>query len=192
MLCHSSDRDAWHRLRETGVGASESPAVLGEHKWITREELYARKVGMLPSQDDSDPMFWGRLMEPVAIQAYNERLGGNATPHGTLLRSHEHPHLLATLDATEGDDRIVEIKVTGSRPWDSPPEQYRIQIVQQMLVTGLRKARLVVLRPHLSLAKFTISAMEVAWDAALADRITRETGSFWSEVEEGRLGKAAE
>ena len=58
---------AWHALRAKHVGGSETAALFGEHPFLTKFELWHRKIGNLPSPDFSDNsrIFWGQTLEPA-------------------------------------------------------------------------------------------------------------------------------
>ena len=44
------DREAWLAERRTGIGGSEVAALFGEHPYVSRLELYRRKVGELEEE----------------------------------------------------------------------------------------------------------------------------------------------
>jgi predicted phage-related endonuclease len=63
-----ASRAEWLELRLPTIGASESPAMLGVHPYMTPFTLWAKKSGALVSSDaDNKQMRRGRLIEPVAI-----------------------------------------------------------------------------------------------------------------------------
>jgi YqaJ-like viral recombinase domain len=86
-----SSREEWLDLRHPTIGASESPAMLGVHPYITPFELWARKRGLVPSGPDNKQKRRGRLLEPIAIDILREErpvwdVISNALPGGKFYR----------------------------------------------------------------------------------------------------------
>lgn len=194
VVVDSIERDAWLKARQSGIGASEMPAVMGESTWMSALELYAKKTSDPGTWDDDDlsaskPWIWvGQRIEGFCASLFTEMTGRETRRCGQLLRSKKYPWALATLDC-EFLDRCgewipLEIKnVSGfkSSDWtDGPPEQYRIQMHQQMLVTGAQKSAIFAL----------IGGNHPVWsyvhrDDALIERIVSHGERFWGLVESG-------
>lgn len=156
IIGDTDDREAWLEARSQGIGASEIGAACGENKWMSPYALWALKVGLLPGRDESEPMTWGKLLEPIIIDEYGRRAGRGVQRHGKLLRSVEYPWALATLDGitwAENDNRDngwpLEVKTASAYvadDWDDgPPLSYYLQVQQQLLVTGQSRATSVCL-----------------------------------------------
>ena len=47
----------WHAWRAEGLGASEVAGVLGISPWATPWSVWARKMGLLPPLEPSEPSF---------------------------------------------------------------------------------------------------------------------------------------
>lgn len=165
----------WHRLRNSGIGASEIAAALGiaPAAWTSPMSLYLRKRGELPDVRDNSRMEWGRLLEGAILQRFLQchpefRDGPCLT--GRLYRSKARPWQLATPDAVvfekrggfaydrhpaprlaEGRPVVVEIKTGSSKEgWgeersDEIPVYYRAQVLQSMDVVGAEVAWVPVL-----------------------------------------------
>ncbi len=155
-LGSSLDRDRWLQLRQSGVGASEVAALLGESPWLSMTELYAIKIGASqgdPSLDEREELYWGLQLEPAIIEGYQHRTGRPVRRAAKLLRSVEHPWAICTLDGetTDGSGTWwpLEIKNIGqhkSQEWEEgPPRHYLLQVQQQMLVTGAACATIAAL-----------------------------------------------
>jgi putative phage-type endonuclease len=92
--------DAWHKLRQAGISASEIAAVLGISPWESPFSLYWRKVNGW-GVDVNDEMRAGTRAEPVIRQWYEDE----CDPHENLTvrlaglyASGERPWQLATPD----------------------------------------------------------------------------------------------
>lgn len=94
----------WLRLRQTqGVGASESPAILGDTAWGTARKIYDQKIAATVEDFTTDLMEFGHLAEPLIVafmEAHPERYRfiGEIIPAEGLLQSIPWPWLLGTLD----------------------------------------------------------------------------------------------
>lgn len=190
VLCdydHSDPR--WLACRRMGIGASEMAILLGESHWSSPFELWSVKTGqVLPRELEAEAVEWGVRLEPLIIQAYEDRTGRPTRKERATLQSIEHPWALASLDAWTADsagdpERPLEVKATGfllSSEWvDGPPEEYRIQIHQQMLVTGAQMATICAL----------IGGQKLAWcdvgrDETLIRQIIYHGERFWRRVED--------
>lgn len=141
-------REAWLRVRRTGIGASEVAAVLGVHPYLSAYTLWHEKRGLLPPLEESEAMEWGKLLEPVIADKYARVTGRKLVDHGRYqaLRSSRWPFLIATLDREVApvDGRkgpgALEIKTTGTfvePKWkDEPPLYVQTQMQAQLAVTG--------------------------------------------------------
>jgi putative phage-type endonuclease len=186
VICKADDPQ-WLEHRKTGIGASEMAALLGESPYKSALEVYAEKVGDIdpPDLSDREWIYWGEKLESIIIEEYEKRTGRIVAGGGTLLRSTAYPWALATLDATVdiGTNCCpLEIKTASAyklEEWSNgPPEPYRIQVHQQMLVTGKSKASIACL----------IGGQKFVWidvdrDDILMNRIIKAGAEFWNRVE---------
>ncbi len=145
VVCGTADRAAWLEARKSGVGSSESPAlVLGKHFGRTPMALFLDKVGMREADDgEHEGLTLGTELEPFVRERWMRETGRYCEPSGRLVRSVRWPFMLASPDAHELDEAgmlvgPVELKTAGSLgDWtDGVPEKYRIQCQHQMAVTG--------------------------------------------------------
>jgi phage-type endonuclease len=72
MTAVQISHEQWLKARQTGIGGSDVAPILGISKWTTPLDVYNEKVADTPTEKDSDPMEWGRRLEPVIRQAYAE------------------------------------------------------------------------------------------------------------------------
>lgn len=147
----------WLRARQTGLGASNGPAVLEMSPWASPRDVAAEKLAETISDEQTEAMEFGHLMEPVAVEVFRRRHGdGENTRHRYLgkiekapglIRSREFPHLLASLDSVivEPDGhaapgQIKNVTVYKAGHWDDSeggvPDDVRVQVLHECIVFG--------------------------------------------------------
>lgn len=136
----------WLELRRSGIGASEIAAVLGASTWGSPISVWSEKISTEPPdlESPSEAALWGTLLEPVVLAELGRRAEVPVTRSGELLRSTRHPWALATLDgwAEHPTHGRVPAEAKTAAGWkesdweDGPPFAYRLQVEQQLLVTG--------------------------------------------------------
>ncbi len=149
--------DAQLLERETGLGASETAAVLRLSPSTTPLEVWCKKRtptrGPYPSiGGDSPASEVGQILEDGLRKLFKRRTGVRMhKPVGVTYRSPEHAFVMATPDGlTDGAIGNVaatreglELKVVGARMahhWaDGVPDYVRVQTVQQMHVCDLER-----------------------------------------------------
>jgi putative phage-type endonuclease len=146
IVVSSSDREAWLAARSTGIGASESAAILGLSSWASPLSVYMGKVDPTPVSDDAEWMRWGLLLERTILEELCRRAGVAPVPGPAhMLRSDEHPWATATPDGMVSETREpIEVKNLAwgydEEEWAiGIPEHYRLQCQHQMMVTGAQR-----------------------------------------------------
>lgn len=183
----------WLAQRKTGVGASESACLLHLSDYDSAYSLFLDKVGKAPSEK-SNPRGeaykrWGQLVEePIATLAA-EALGVPALTYlgrYTVLRSVEHPRMLATLDRLcppipgQQGWGVVELKWTTSYDtFENPPTHYQCQVQHQLAVTGLKWGALAIVHNG------SINVSIIERNDKFIAMLQRAVGDFWSHVETG-------
>lgn len=189
-ICDSRDRAAWLAARNSGIGASEIPAVLEEDPWTSALELYDRKVNPQPPESEEDeraakPWLWvGRRIEDFSASLYMELTGREIRPAGQLVRSKEHSWMLATLDyqvVIDGEWCPLEIKNVGATKaaeWvDGAPPRVHLQGQQQGIVTDSHKTSFFAL-----IGGNTPVWCDVDADDVARNRIIYHGSRFWERV----------
>ena len=148
---NESPRDKWLAERRTGIGGSDAASVMGVNPWKSTFALWAEKAGMAPTPDvESEPMEWGKRLEPAIAAKYAEATGRQIQTFGSdapeILRHPKRPFMLASIDADvmdrsrRPDPGILEIKTAGAHRGDeweeSAPLAYQVQLQHYMAVTG--------------------------------------------------------
>lgn len=180
-------REDWLNERKSGLGGSDAPAVMGLSKWRTPLDVFLEKRGEGSEVVESEPMKWGRLLEPVVRQEYAERTGQvvRLEPH-QLIRHPTLPHMFCTPDGITDSGRLYEGKVARSAEgWGEEgsadiPEAYLIQVQHSLVVTMLPVSDVAVL-----IGGSDLRIYEVEADAELQEMITEAEAAFWKLVQSG-------
>ncbi len=148
--------DEWLKLRRGGIGGSDAGPVMGMSPWSSPLSVWADKRGLLPPQDETDAMEYGKRMEPVLRQWFHDEVHkGLLLPvecaveeYPFVLRSAEWPWAMANLDGIvlwnkERPDGfgVLELKTADrsqAKYWkqDEIPDGYFCQVQHYMAVTG--------------------------------------------------------
>ena len=181
-----NDRAAWLEERRGGLGGSDAASALGISKWKTPLDTYLDKRGEAPPLDDSPAMYWGRTLEPIVREEYAKRAGMIVHTGEGILRSAEHPFMLANLDGRGADGRVVEIKTARSADgWGDEgsadiPADYVAQTMHYMIVTGAQLADVAVL-----IASSDFRIYTVPFDRELADMLIDAERELWDRIVRG-------
>ena len=190
-----NNREEWLAGRTNGIGASEAAAAIGMSPFESQYELWQRKTGQRESKDlfGNAAVEYGNRLEPCLrsmFQAEHPELTVEYHQFDVLYQS-ERPWITATLDGEltdkDGKKFVLEIKtasVTKSAQWekwkDRVPENYYIQVLWQLLVTGwdgaYLYAKLVKLNGDSELRTYYFSAEEHKEDMAW---LLKEAETFW-------------
>lgn len=154
----------WLEIRRQGVTASEIAVILGLSRWDSPWSLWHRKRGLIGDDPDSDNASWGRRLEGVIADAFQELdLGRWLYPAG-LYRHSQREWQMATPDrlvtSGPGDDvrsdviGLLEVKHPysfdgwGEDGSDDVPADYHAQALWQLDVMDLDQAWLAAYSRH--------------------------------------------
>ncbi len=175
--------------RKKSLGGSDAGAVLGLSPYRTPFDVWLDKTGRAPELDDTDAMFWGRVLEDTVAKVYADRSGDKIRRRG-FERSREFPWMHANIDRViVGDPRgvgVLEIKTAGQYSADDwgesgtnqIPEHYYAQVAHYLAVTGYTWARLAVL-----IGGRDFRVYDVPRDDEIIDRLIDLERDFWRLVE---------
>lgn len=131
--------DEWLEWRSRGIGASDAPAIMGENRFKSADELLHKKIHKI-NEPVTFQMAEGLRLEPKARAAYQKETMLSVEP--ICIESIEHPWLRASIDGISIQrDSIVEIKcgysaMRKARRYEIP-EYYYAQLQHLMMITGL-------------------------------------------------------
>jgi len=127
---------AWKKWRDTGLGASDAPVVMGTSPWKTPYQLWLEKTGKSSPKITNWAQARGNKLEPIARRKYEAIFATAMRP-----KTFEHGIFRASMDGWNEDFQAgLEIKCPGKEDHEiakagGVPEKYRYQIVHQFVVT---------------------------------------------------------
>jgi putative phage-type endonuclease len=183
-------RDEWLDVRKRGIGSSDAAAACGLNPYQSRLELWMHKTGrgdLLPAVDPNDetsPMYWGTLLEPIVAAHYTRRTGHRVRRINAVLQHPDHPWMLANIDREvigSPDVQLLECKtagIHGARLWqDGVPEYVQLQVMHQLAVTGKQAADVAVL-----LGGQELQVHRIERDESLIKNLVELERQFWDLV----------
>ncbi|WP_076750400.1 lambda-exonuclease family protein [Desulfatitalea tepidiphila] len=131
---------AWLAWRDSGLGSSDAPTIMGENPWKSRKQLLYEKKNKIRIKANA-AMARGTSLEPEARKKYEEMK--KISVHPICLKSSKFDWLLASVDGLSKDGRfVVEIKCGNSvyrntRSTNKVPKYYYGQLQHILAVTDL-------------------------------------------------------
>jgi putative phage-type endonuclease len=184
-------REDWLSVRRNGIGSSDAAAAVGLNPYKSQLALWMEKTGRddlfapIDVNDDSTPVYWGSLLEPIVAASYAKRTGNRVRKVNAVLQHPDHPFLLANLDREiigAPEVQILECKtagVQGARLWkDGVPEYVQLQVQHQLAVTGKRAADVAVL-----IGGQDLQIHRIKRDDVLIERLIQLEEVFWGYVQ---------
>ena len=178
--------------RRTGVGGSDAATVLGLNPFTTAYELYLDKRGEAPPEDTEflkEARYWGSVLEQPVCDRYAEETGYKIQKANQLIRSKEHPHMIATIDRkVVGEDRRIGFEAkTAARPegWGESgsaeiPAYIMLQCQHYLAVTGYDMWDLAVLIGNRDYRSYRINPIE-----DIIEQLIEAETEFWDRVQNG-------
>jgi putative phage-type endonuclease len=160
-------------VRRSGYGGSDVAKVLGLSRFGGPMDVYLEKTGQSAPLIETPVMRWGKLLEDPIAREYALQTGRKVRRVNGTLRHPQFPFLMAHLDRTahkKGErPRVLEAKTAGQfqaadfgEPGtDEVPDDYLVQVLWYLLLTGYDVADLAVLIAGQKFAIYTIPRDEV-------------------------------
>ena len=148
-------REEWLAERRKGIGASDSPAILGVSKWGSAYSVWAEKTGLVEPDDlsDCEHIQAGNVFEEPILRWWMDRTGQSAVmwPRNRTVPHSLYPWMRCTPDAFGIDDLHdvnIQIKTANeyrSSEWEhGPPLIYNVQVQHEMAVLNAQRTILIV------------------------------------------------
>lgn len=177
----------WLAERKKGLGGSDVAAVLGLSPWKSAYDLWMEKTGRVEAPDISNKpnVEWGTILEgEIAKKFAREHPEYKVTKLNAILKSKEHPWMLASLDRRlrdeNGNSGVLEIKTASgfaASSWDEGvPDYYQAQIAHYLAITGWDYAIVAVLIGGQDYQEFMFTREDLQ---DIMDQITTKGGDFW-------------
>ncbi|CAM8658826.1 COG5377 Phage-related protein, predicted endonuclease [Comamonadaceae bacterium] len=184
-------REDWLSVRRNGIGSSDAAAAVGLNPYKSQLALWMEKTGRddlfapIDVNDESTPIYWGTLLEPIVAASYVKRTGNRVRKVNAVLQHPDHSWMLANLDREVvgvPEVQILECKtagVQGARLWkDGVPEYVVLQVQHQLAVTGKRAADVAVL-----IGGQELQIHRIKRDDLLIERLIQLEEVFWGYVQ---------
>lgn len=179
--------DEQRAKRHEGIGASDTPIIMGYSTYKTPYQLYLEKIGAIESDEEmTEQQYWGNALEPLIIKRFAEENDVKVTFPDTVYHP-DYPFIFANLDGwIESENAVIEAKSANSfqrKEWDMAltdgiPLVYLIQVAKQCLITNATRGYCAVLIGGMEYKQFIYER-----DAALEDLILKADIDFWNCVQ---------
>jgi len=149
----------WLKGRTGGIGGSDSPVIAGVSPSKSILELYTEKIGIVEPEGlaDNEPIRWGKRLEPLIADAYQEETKRLLINHGI----HYFKNIDLGVPATTSVDREIvpiegragpgnlQIKTTGkyskTELQEEMPIDWQVQVQHELAVLEWEWASMAVL-----------------------------------------------
>ncbi|HAP3795291.1 TPA: endonuclease [Enterococcus faecalis] len=171
----------WLVDRKRGIGGSDVSTILGLNKYKSVYQLWLEKTGqILPIETDSEPAYWGTVLEDIVAKEFQERTGKKVRRRNQVFEHSLHPFLRANIDREiVGENAILECKTANqflAKEWEGEevPLSYICQVQHYMNVLNKDYCYIAVL---IGGQKFIWKRIER--DQELIDVLTEQLVGFW-------------
>ena len=136
----------WLKWRAEGIGASESPVIMGKSRFKTKLELYHEKVNPTEPKEQKDNFIFekGHRLEEIARKNLELETFQSWAPK--ILEHQDIPQIRCSLDGmNEAEDAIWECKFMGKAKFEAlqerseVPAEYWDQLMHQVFVTDAKE-----------------------------------------------------
>lgn len=174
----------WLAERRKGIGGSDAAGIIGLNSYTTPYSIWADKTGRVPPKEDNEAMRQGRDFEEYVAKRWEEKTGKKVRRCNFIIRNSEYPFAHANIDRdVVGENAGLECKTTSVMNLKkfkngSYPENYYVQCVHYMAITGAERWYLGVLVLGQGFYDFVIERDEDEIKALM-----QAEAEFWTHVE---------
>jgi putative phage-type endonuclease len=176
--------------RQTGIGGSDAPIIMGVSSYKDLWTLYMEKRGEVQSGFIGNQYTeWGDRLEPLIAQKYADETGNKIRVDNKTYRSKEHPFMIGHIDRRvvgTGERRALECK-TAAIPYEwgptgsnEIPQAYLCQVQHYIHVLKLDVVDVAVL-----IAGNEYRQYEIPRNDELIRILIEAEEEFWDRVEAG-------
>ena len=162
----TKNHDDWLKLRSHYIGGSDAAAVVGMNSFSSPYSLWAEKTGKTPGFSGNLATEVGTFLEEFVAQKFAAETGKKVRKCNHSFLNSQYPFAIANIDREiVGEDAGLEIKTTDTLNLKKfkngeYPENYYVQCVHYMAITGKKKWYLAVLIGNKDFRWFTIERDE--------------------------------
>jgi putative phage-type endonuclease len=177
--------EVWLEHRQKSIGGSDASAILGMNSYCSPYTVWADKLGKLSPKEDNEAMRLGRDLEDYVAKRFTEETGKKVRRENNILINPDIPFAHANVDRMiVGEDAGFEAKTTSALNTKKfkngeYPENYYVQCVHYLMVTGCERWYLGVLILGVGFKDFVIER-----DEGEIEALRKSEEAFWKYVEE--------
>jgi putative phage-type endonuclease len=164
------------------IGGSDAAALLGLSRWSTPLKLWAEKTGNIAIEEkDSEAIELGRELENYVAKRFTKKTGKKVIQPKEVRIHPKYPFIKAQIDRlVVGEDAVLECKTCSAwkyKEWegDEIPQEYIIQVMHQLAVTGKKIGYIAVL-----IGNQDFKWKEIKRDEKLINQIISREVDFWN------------
>lgn len=128
-------------LRRTGLGGTDIARVLGLSRFGGPMDVYLEKIGQAAPLIETEPMRWGKLLEPAIAEEYARKTGRVVRRGADFLRHPVYPEFFANIDRWSllkgTPKRVLELKASSTFSADDFGEEHTDQVPGDYLAQGM-------------------------------------------------------
>ena len=178
--------EKWLEERRKRIGGSDAASIIGMNSYTSAYTVWADKLGKLPPKEDNEAMRIGRDLEDYVAKRFTEETGKKVRRENNILINPKYPFAHANVDRMiVGEDAGFEAKTTSVLNLKKfkngeYPENYYVQCVHYLAVTGCERWYLGVLILGVGFRWFVIER-----DEAEIEALMKSEADFWEYVRSG-------
>lgn len=178
--------EEWLAHRKNSIGGSDAAGIVGMNSYSSPYSVWAEKLDKLPPVEDNEAMRLGRDLEEYVAKRFTEKTGKKVQRDNAIIYNPDLPWAHANIDRRiVGEDAILECKTCSALSLSKFkngefPDNYYVQCVHYIAVTGAQKAYLAVLVLGKEFLVFEIERDEDEICSLMA-----EEEEFWLHVQNG-------
>lgn len=184
------ERQEWLESRQTGIGATDSPKILGLSRWGTSLTVYDEKVNPPTDRGMSLSAWLGLAVQRTVGELYTQATGNKLRADNRHHRMLGHPHIVCHLDfrAVGKPSLLVECKTKAyMRGWGEDgsteiPADIWVQVQHEMMVTGAQLCHVAVLFGH-----HTFRVYPIPRDDDFIEKLIPKLDEWWRGHYEARV-----
>lgn len=172
--------------RRKYIGGSDISAVMGMNRWKTPLQLWLEKTGSAEPADLSkvEAVQLGTELEEFVAQKFARETGKQVRVQSKMYIHPKYEYMVAHVDRLiTGSDELLECKTCSffkKDEWENNgiPQEYVLQVMWYMGITGRKKAWIAVL-----IGGQSFKYKEVEFDQELFDIMVERAKNFWDCVQ---------
>lgn len=136
-------RDEWLALRKKGITGTRISGIMNVSPWETPRSVYCDLLGLKPDKEQTEPMYWGTILEDVIAKEFQTRTGLKVRRVNYVLQHPTYEFLLGNVDReirngrTRGILEVKNVNAYAAEEWkNGAPEHYVMQLQFYLALTG--------------------------------------------------------